>query len=63
MSESFSITEILTALGSVISWIWGLFADIFGIIKSTPLLFVFFGMGIVIAVIVAVIGFINRFKK
>ena len=63
MGENFSITSILTALGSVISWIWGLFADVFNIIKTTPLLFVMFAIPIVVTVIIAVIGFINRFKR
>ena len=63
MANDFSITTILTALGSVVSWIWGLFSDIFGIIKSTPLLFVMFSIPIVVLVIKAVIGYINRFKR
>ena len=63
MGENFSITSILTALGSVISWIWGLFADVFNIIKTTPLLFVMFAIPLVVTVIIAVIGFINRFKR
>lgn len=63
MPENFSITSILTALGSVVSWIWGLFGDIFDIIKSIPLLFVLFGIPVVVMVIYGVIRLVNKFKR
>lgn len=63
MGEGFTITDILTQLGNVVAWIWGLFGDIFEIIKATPLLFVFFALPIVVAAIFGAIRLINKFKK